>query len=211
MVARDSLGRMVPRHDLEAEVHANDLRESGCRANVRCDCPQRSDDCCEELPTQSPVDRCQASGSAMFGHAEADIRSVHDKQNRFRTDRMSRRKSESFDAGLELCSDTRRGQIVGNRCGRDDIGDENRNDNRGHDHGGYTNLRNQSRRVSLRRDIGLTRELRSSRKTPTRIELLVRLGETLFYPVGLVDWERADGRGEPPKIQRLKEMGLEFE
>jgi hypothetical protein len=53
--------------------------------------------------------------------------------------------------------------------------------------------------------------LRSSRKTPTRIELLVRSCETLLYPVGLVDWERAYGRGEPPKIQRLKEMGLEFE
>ena len=72
----------------------------------------------------------------------------------------------------------RYGYTRGSRRGRNDIG--------GHDHGGYRNGRERSRREGFHTGIGLTRAWRCSRKVPTRIELPAWLGETWFDPVGLV-------------------------
>ena len=174
-VVRSSLGRMVvPRHDLEIEDHANDLRANDLRANdlrandlrasvrhanVRCGYHRRVDGCARVLQSQRRVGTDPPNRSAMCGHTEADIQGIPYKQNRFHNDKTPLREPESFGADSALCSDTQCGDICERRCDRDGNCDANRDDSHDHDHSDCTNLRGHIRRAVLHRDAVLTREL----------------------------------------------------
>ena len=183
MAVRCNLDQMAQRHDRESEGHAsglhgNDLHERGRRANVRRGDLRCVNDRGWAMPSQNRVGIRRSIGSETIDHAEADIHSVRYRRIHFCKGRQSQRKRESHGADSGLCWDTRCGHTHGNRRARNNIG--------GHDHGGCKNGRERSRRGRFHTCIGLTRELRCSRKVPARIELPAWWCETWFDPVGLV-------------------------
>ena len=104
----------------------------------------------------------------MLDHAEADNQLARNRRHRFRKDSQFRRKPESNNADSEPSWDTPRVYIRNRSRGRDDSHGVNRDEDRSYarDCGGCRYA--QRRRGDSHRETVPMRELRCSRKVPTR-------------------------------------------
>ena len=185
MAVRGSHDQRVQRHGLEPVGHASARHASARRANVRCGYHRCVNGCDRILPNRSPVGTRPSIGPAMFGHAEVGNQSARNKPHRFRTGSLARRRPVLNDSDSGLSSDTQPDHILGSRRDRDDSGGVNRDGIHIRNHGGCRTGREQNPRGGFRKGIVRIRELRCSRKVPTRIVLPMWWCETWFDPVGL--------------------------